>query len=84
MTDGDKLTGGTMISAFNMKTDSEIIFDSKVTSLWAVCYGYCEQKKQLKKLMRSKDEGRFIEFAKKLPVTVNAHSVTCGDWCAKR
>ena len=73
-----------MTTAFNLKTDAEIRFDRRVTSLWAVCYAHCEQKKQLKKLLHSEKEGRFTEFAKKLPVKVNQRAVSCGDWCAKR
>ncbi len=73
-----------MITAFNLRTDSEIRFKKGATSLWAVCYGYCEQTNRLDKLIRSEKEGRFTEFAKKLPVTVSRRSVRCGDWCAKR
>jgi len=73
-----------MITAFNLKTDEEIKFNGGTTSLWAVCYAHCEQKNQLNRLIRSEKEGRFIDYAKKLPVSLNQRAITCGDWCAKR
>ncbi len=72
-----------MVSAFNLKTDSEIRFKNSESSLWAVCYGYCLQHDQLANLISSNKEGRFIEFAKKLPVSMSKRAISCGDWCAK-
>ncbi|MBT5465399.1 MAG: hypothetical protein HOK42_03085 [Candidatus Marinimicrobia bacterium] len=72
-----------MISAFNLKTDSRITFDARTTALWAVCYSYCKQNNRLIELIRSEDQGKFLDFAKRLPVSLNNRSVSCGDWCAK-
>jgi len=71
-----------MIKVFNRAGDDQVSFAAGrlMGTLWAVAYCYCEQHDKLPELFEEERLGRFIEYAKTLPVTVGARSVACGDW----
>jgi hypothetical protein len=69
-----------MIEVFNLAGDDQVSFMPVMGTLWAVAYCHCEQHDKLHELFEEERLGRFIEYAKTLPVTVGAKSVACGDW----
>jgi hypothetical protein len=69
-----------MIEVFNLAGDDQVSFMPVMGTLWAVAYCYCEQHDKLHELFEEERLGRFIEYAKTLPVTVGDKSVACGDW----
>lgn len=71
------------MKVFNLSSEETSYFDDDVGALWAVVYCYCEENKRLSKLFSWQQKGKFESFAKRLPIIVGSHSISCGDWATK-
>lgn len=71
-----------MTTVVNLANNHTMDFDHDTTPLWAVCFAFCEEKEKKFELFKWAHAGRFLEFARTLPVTVGRDTVACGDWAA--
>jgi len=71
-----------MIKVRNLAKDEVVEFDPRMTPLWGVVYCWCDEHQMLSALFGAKQNDRFEEFVKGLPVVRGKVSIGCGDWVA--
>lgn len=71
------------ITAYNLATGEELIFDAATAPEWACAYGYCQEHNLMSWLFsmcHSKDMTRAYTA---LPFTFGKNSMACGDWAVR-